>query len=192
MRRVGGGDDEAFRVLVERHQHAVLGTIAKMLGSHSVAEDLAQEVFLRVWKSASRYRPEAKFLTWLMTITRNLVFNECRRTRRSRLVAMEDLGGGSGAGWEASDVRQPSPAENVQEEELRLAIERALAGLPEKARLAVVLRRYEELSYEEIATVLETSVPAVKSLLFRARNDLRASLSGYLQIEKGAPAPPSR
>ncbi|MGH8047718.1 MAG: RNA polymerase sigma factor, partial [Chthoniobacterales bacterium] len=79
MMRVRGGDAGAFATLVERHQHRVIGTIARMLGSPDEAEDLAQQVFVRVWKSAARWEPSAKFTTWLLTITRNLVFNEVRR-----------------------------------------------------------------------------------------------------------------
>ena len=178
MERIGAGDHAAFRELVERHQHAVIGTVAKMLGNASEAEDIAQQVFLRIWKNAKRYRPDAKFTTYLYTITRNLVFNETRRKSRKKEVSSDEREENSNQLIEASPDRQPD-AELLQAE-LQKAVDDAIAALPETQRMAVVLRRYEQLSYEEIAVVLELSVSAVKSLLFRARTTLRESLSGYL------------
>src|SRR5690606_37635732 len=90
MERIGAGDHRAFRELIERHQRAVIGTVAKMLGNPSEAEDIAQQVFLRVWRHAKRYRPEAKFTTYLFTITRNLVFNETRRKKRRNEVSADE------------------------------------------------------------------------------------------------------
>src|SRR5437899_4016533 len=89
MRLVAGGDTSAFEKVIERHQALVAGTAARMLGSNSDVEDIAQQVFIRVWKSASRYRPRAKFTTWLLKITRNLVFNELRRTKRRAQVPIQ-------------------------------------------------------------------------------------------------------
>lgn len=178
MERVGAGDHVAFRQLVERHQNAVIGTVAKMLGNASEAEDIAQQVFLRIWKNAKRYRPDAKFTTYLFTITRNLVFNETRRKSRKKEVSSDERAENSNLTVEASPDRQPD-AELLQAE-LQRKVDQAIASLPEAQRMAVVLRRYEQLSYEEIATVLELSVSAVKSLLFRARTSLREALSDYL------------
>lgn len=178
MERIGAGDHEAFRCLVERHQNAVIGTVAKMLGNPSEAEDIAQQVFLRIWKNARRYRPDAKFTTYLFTITRNLVFNETRRRSRKKEVSADEREENSHQTLEASPDRQPD-AELLQAE-LQTAVDEAIASLPETQRMAVVLRRYEQLSYDEIAEVLGLSVSAVKSLLFRARTALRESLSGYL------------
>lgn len=178
MERIGEGDHEAFRELVERHQNAVIGTVAKMLGNASESEDIAQQVFLRIWKNAKRYRPDAKFTTYLYTITRNLVFNETRRKSRKKEVSSDEREEHSNQLVEASPDRQPD-AELLQAE-LQDAVDKAIAGLPEAQRMAVVLRRYEQLSYEEIADVLGLSVSAVKSLLFRARTSLREALSGYL------------
>ncbi|RYD17575.1 MAG: sigma-70 family RNA polymerase sigma factor [Verrucomicrobiaceae bacterium] len=178
MERIGAGDHGAFRELVERHQNAVIGTVAKMLGNASESEDIAQQVFLRIWKNAKRYRPDAKFTTYLYTITRNLVFNETRRKSRKKEVSSDEREEHSNQLVEASPDRQPD-AELLQAE-LQEAVDKAIAGLPEAQRMAVVLRRYEQLSYEEIADVLGLSVSAVKSLLFRARTSLREALSGYL------------
>jgi RNA polymerase sigma-70 factor (ECF subfamily) len=178
MASIGAGDHAAFRQLVEIHQHAVIGTVAKMLGNPSDAEDIAQQVFLRVWRNAKRYRPDAKFTTYLFTITRNLVFNETRRRGRKKEVSSDEREENTHLLLADRPERQPD-AELLQEE-LQQAVDAAIAALPETQRLAVVLRRYEQLSYEEIAKVLELSVAAVKSLLFRARSSLRESLSGYL------------
>ena len=176
MIRIASGDTLAFRQLVERHQNLVIATVTRMIGS-AEAEDLAQQVFLNVWKSAPRWRPEAKFTTWLLTIAKRLVFNESRRRGRTRLIPqarepdrdLPDHPDGT-----------PGPDQQLLGKELHLAIESALASLPEKERLAVILRRYEVMPYEEIAVVLSLSLPAVKSLLFRARNTLREKLGPYL------------
>jgi RNA polymerase sigma-70 factor (ECF subfamily) len=180
MLRVKEGDEGAFEILVVRHQYRIVGTIAKMLGGESEAEDLAQQVFLRVWQSAPRYEPGAKFTTWLLTITRNLVFNEMRRRRRSRIVAFEREGEDELLHQQA-DAGARSAAELAGEAELQEAISREIAALPEAQRMAVILRRYEEMPYEEIAEVLKTSVPAVKSLLFRARTELKARLGEFIR-----------
>jgi RNA polymerase sigma-70 factor (ECF subfamily) len=178
MLRSGRGDTAAFEQLVERHQALVIGTVARMLGSNSDTEDVAQQVFVRVWKSAARYAPTAKFTTWLLTITRNLVFNETRRRKRHPGMALDAPT--ADESLTLPDRTRLIPDEALLERELELAIDRAIRLLPEKQRLAVVLRRFENKSYEEIAEVLDLSVPAVKSLLFRARSELRTALNRYL------------
>lgn len=187
MRRTGAGDEVAFTELVQRHQTRVVGTVARMLGADAAgdAEDVAQQVFVRVWRSAARYEPTAKFTTWLFTITRNLVFNELRRRKSRPQVSLDHLSdprGESGARpREAADPAAPSPDERIREAEVQRAIDEAIAELPETQRLALILRRYEDLPYEEIARVLDLTIPSVKSLLFRARNDLRERLSAFLE-----------
>ena len=180
MLRVRDGDLEAFETLVTRHQHSVVGTAAKMLGGAADAEDIGQQVFVRVWKHAARYQPSAKFTTWLMTITRNLVFNELRRRRRSQQVSM-DADEGETIRHQFVDEQAAPPSEEILDSELQEAIDAAIASLPETQSLAIVLRRYESMPYEEIAEVLKTSVPAVKSILFRARAELKARLKKYLE-----------
>jgi RNA polymerase sigma-70 factor (ECF subfamily) len=183
MSLIAGGDMPAFEQLIERHQALVAGTAARMLGSNSDVEDIAQQVFIRVWKSAGRYRPRAKFTTWLLKITRNLVFNELRRTKRRAQIPLQP----DPEAEEISlpDAGTPAPDASLLEDELRRAIENAITQLPETQRMALILRRYEDLSYEDIAEILELSVPAVKSLLFRARTELRARLSKYLSAAPG-------
>ncbi len=179
MAAVARGDDRAFERLVAKHQGAVIGTVAKMTGRSGDAEDLAQQVFLRVWKSAPRYQATAKFTTWLFTIVRNLVFNESRRAYRRHEMSLEAREQESHI--EQTDVSTPPPDSHLLHNELREAADRAIASLPEPQRLAVVMRRFEESSYEEIAAVLGTTVPAVKSLLFRARQQIREVMKAFLE-----------
>ena len=179
MLAVKEGDERAFEALVERHQFRIVGTVAKMLGGESDAEDIAQQVFIRVWQSAPRYNPSAKFTTWLLTITRNLVFNEMRRRQRARLVPLDPVDADRAPVGHA-DASARSAPEEIADAELQAAITRAIASLPETQRMAVVLRRFEEMPYEEIARVLGTTVSSVKSLLFRARTDLRELLKAHM------------
>src|ERR1700719_3507674 len=163
MHLVSGGDTAAFEQLIERHQALVAGTIGRMLGSNSEVEDIAQQVFIRVWKSAGRYVPRAKFTTWLLKITRNLVFNEMRRSKRHAHIPIQIEP--SAEEIPLKDETNPSPDASLLETELRQAIEQAITELPESQRMALILRRYEELSYEQIGEILNLSVTAVKSVL---------------------------
>lgn len=176
MLRAKTGDEEAFRGLVEATEDRVYGTIVKMLGGLEGAEDIAQQVYVRMWKARERYEPSAKLSTWMHSIAYRLVLNERRaRSRRGAVFAEPQPD---------SPARDPvvneSPSAQAGASELARAIEQALAELPEDQRTAVVLRRYEEMPYEDIARVLETTVPAVKSLLFRARGALREKLRAWM------------
>lgn len=178
MLRVGQADETAFEQLIERHQQAVIGTVAKMLGNASDAEDIAQQVFIRLWKSAPRYQPTAKFTTFLFTIARNLVFNESRRRSRKKEYSMEERE--DDFHLQTPDSQNAPPDQDILHNELQQKVDEAIASLPEKQRLAVILRRYEGMPYDEIGRVLKLSIPAVKSQLFRARNTLREALGQYL------------
>lgn len=178
MEQIGKGDHQAFRQLIERHQDAVVGTVAKMLGNLHDAEDISQQVFLRIWRNAKRYRPDAKFTTYLFTITRNLVFNETRRRGRKKEVSADERE--ENPHHQIEDRPERRPDAELLQSELQRAVDAAISSLPEAQRMAVVLRRYEQLPYEEISCVLNLSLPAVKSLLFRARTTLRETLAGYL------------
>ena len=178
MLSVADGDERAFEQLIERHQGAVIGTVAKMLRNSSDAEDIAQQVFIRLWKSAPRYKPKAKFTTFLFTITRNLVFNESRRLSRTKQYSMNERE--DDFHLQTPDSQTAAPDEDIQHRELQQAVDQAIAELPEKQRLAVILRRYENMPYEEIGSILKLSVSAVKSQLFRARHALRESLQQHL------------
>ena len=180
MAAVAKGDEAAFAKLVEKHQRAVLGTIAKMTNQSPDTEDIAQQVFIRLWKSAKRYQPRAKFTTFLFTITRNLVFNATRKKSRRKEHSLDEQEDEWHQTIEDQNT-QSRPDKSIAQAELREMIDQAISSLPEKQRLAVVLRRYEKMPYEEIADVLELSVSAVKSQLFRARAALRESLGPYLK-----------
>src|SRR5438034_3460733 len=143
MRLVADGDTTAFEQLVERHQALVAGTVARMLSSNSDVEDIAQQVFIRVWKSAGRYVARAKFTTWLLKITRNLVFNEMRRAKRHPHVPLQSEPGAEDP--PVKDETNLAPDASLLETELQRTIEEAILQLPETQRMALVLRRYEQL-----------------------------------------------
>ncbi len=180
MERVKGGDMDAFRELVETHEQRVIGTVARMIGDPVEAEDISQQVFVRVWKSAARWEPTAKFTTWLYTILRNLVFNESRRRARHKTSSLDAATDSEEHAQQFPDGNVKAPDITMLDSEMQDAIERAIQELPEAQRMAVVMRRYQDVSYEEIGEVLALTVPAVKSLLFRARTDLRERLRKYL------------
>ena len=186
---ISAGDEDALRELIEKHQGAVYGTIAKMLGDPIEAQDLAQQVFVRIYRAAKSYRANAQFKTWMFTIVRNLVFNEHRRRSRAQLIPLHPTEGdghaGSPTNLDLPDLSSKSPGEKMLDQEMLRKIDEAILALPEQQRLAIVLRRYDEFSYEEIAEILKTSVPATKSLLFRARETLRVALQDYLGREDG-------
>lgn len=182
MLRVKDGDRDAFRELVERHQRAVINTIYRSIGDSWEAEDLAQRVFVQVYRSAPRYKPTAKFTTWLFTIVRNTVLNERRRRARHAAESLDNLAhpqDSESGGWEPADTRTADPAREATERELQQKIQEAISRLPDAQRTAVILCRFEGLTYEEIAQVLHCSVSAVKSLLHRARETLKEQLRGY-------------
>ena len=176
MEKVRAGDMDAFRELVETHQHRVIGTVTRMLGDAHEAEDLSQQIFVRVWKSAPRWEPTAKFTTWLYTILSNLVFNECRRRARHKTTSLDAATDDADHPQQFADGNVKSPDTTMLDEEMQDAIERSIQELPEQQRMAVIMRRYQDVSYEEIAEVLDLTVPSVKSLLFRARTELREKL----------------
>lgn len=181
MERIKTGDEDAFRELVELHQQRVIGICVKLMGDPIEAEDVAQQVFVRIWKSAGRWEPTAKFTTWLYTITKNLVFNETRRRSRHparSLDAPSDFDEDHQIQY--ADTNAKTPDATLLDTEMQDAIERAIQELPEVSRMAIVLRRYQDVSYEEMAVILKLTVPAVKSVLFRARMELREKLKAYL------------
>lgn len=182
MRALAHGDDSALETLIRKHHHRVAGLSARMLNSSGPAPDeVAHEVFVKVWRYASRYEPSAKFVTWLLRITRNHVLNEIRSLSRHHHESLDAL-------REDSDLPRHDPAgpaihrpdRKKLNDELEEAVTRAMEDLPENQRTALGLRRFQELSYEEIADVMELSVPSVKSIIFRARTALKERLRPYL------------
>ena len=183
MLRVKRGDRAAFAALVEKYKQPLFNFVFRTLRDETESEDVAQNTFLQVWKSRARYERTAKFSTWLFTIARNLCLNEIRRRSRHPAESLEE----SHAEHEDQPSRQYEdkkvflPTENVLHGELAHKIEEALAGLPENQRTAILLCRQDELSYEEIAEVLDCSLSATKSLIHRGREVLKEKLKRYLQ-----------
>jgi RNA polymerase sigma-70 factor (ECF subfamily) len=181
MARVKEGDEDAFRELIERYERPVINMIYRSIGDAWEAEDLAQRVFVQVFRSAGRYQATAKFTTWLFTITHNTILNEYRRRSRHAVESLDVLverGSEGEAGVQFTDARVTDPAQEVVERELQEKIRAAIQALPEAQRTAVILCRFEGQAYEEIAAVLGCSVSAVKSLLHRAREALKEKLRG--------------
>lgn len=179
------GDPASFEILLKRYFPRILNFIYRYVGSRESAEDLTQEVFLRVYKSAARYIPRAKFKTWLYTIARNISANELRRNRHQALSLNEGIDGEEGLiGRQVEDTRASRPGEDLVRDETARAVKRAIDGLPERQRTAVILYRYENFSYQEIAGAMRISEKAVKSLLSRGREGLRSALSGIIKDEK--------
>ena len=183
MLRVKRGDMAAFEELVEKYKQPVMNLVYRTLRDATESEDLAQHVFLQVFKSAHRYEVSAKFSTWIFTIARNLCLNEIRRRSRHPAESL-DAASAENEGQplrQFEDTRTFLPPDAVLHGELEEKIGEALAALPEKQRTALVLCRQEELSYEEIAEVLGCSLSATKSLIHRARETLKQQLKPYLR-----------
>ncbi len=180
MAKTAGGDESAFETLVNRHQTSVLNLVYRFIGDRARSQDLAQEVFLRVWQAAKHYRPDAKFTTWIYRITANLCFNELKSSRRKKLFQFLRSHEGHGIPAEENfPDRSPSPENLLLARERSQQITNTLQSLPDNQRMAVILKRYEDLSYEEIARVLGCSVSAVESLLVRAKRTLREKLKHF-------------
>lgn len=176
MLRYQQGDERAFEELVRAYSPRVFALLTRFLGPSQGREDLVQEVFLRVIRARDHYRPEARFSTWLYRIVFNLCVNEGERRRPGRSLDGEALELGP-------DERVPAPGAELETADLVRSVRIAIAELPARQRLAVVLAKYEELSYDEIARVLGTSEKAIKSMVHRARETLRAKLSQFLEEE---------
>ena len=162
----------SFRELIERHQRVVVATIHRAIGDAWEAEDLAQRVFIQIYRSARRYQASAKFTTWMFTIVHNTIRNEYRRRSRHAAQSLDEVAD------QLPDARVTDPARDTAERELQERIQAAIGELPANQRTAVILCRFEGQSYEDIAAVLSCSVPAVKSLLHRARETLKEKLRG--------------
>lgn len=189
MLRVRDDEPGAFEELVSRFQHRLVGVMNHLLGNADEAEDLAQEVFLRVYRSRKRYRPRSKFSTWLFTIANNLALNALRSRQRKPVVPLRaNESGPLGPRPQEQMVHDPrtGPMQKVQKLELSEQVRGALDGLNERQRVAVILNKFEDMGYAEIAEVMGLTTKAVKSLLSRARENLRAALTGYIHMDSGA------
>ena len=183
MLRVKEGDTAAFTTLVEKYKQPVMNLAYRSLRDLTEAEDLAQNVFVQVFKSAGRYEITAKFSTWLFTIARNLCLNEIRRRSRHPAESLDATHPDQEEQpkHQIEDVKNVSPPETLLQGELAKKVEEAIQDLPENQRTALLLCRQDELSYEEIAKVLGCSVSATKSLIHRGRETLKERLKPYLR-----------
>ena len=180
MARIVKGDAEAFEILVNRHQTAVLNLIYRFIGDKAQAKDLAQEVFIKVWQAAKTYKPEAKFTTWIYRVSTNVCFNELKSARRKKWFQFLRLGDQHEESIEDTFIDgSPSPEDLLLAKEKNRQISDALQSLPDNQRMALVLRRYDNLSYTEIAQIIGCSVSAVESLLVRAKRTLQKKLKNF-------------
>jgi RNA polymerase sigma-70 factor (ECF subfamily) len=191
MLRVRADEPGAFEELVENYQHRLVAVLNHLIGSAEEAEDLAQEVFLRVYRARKKYRPRSKFSTWLFTIANNLALNALRSRQRKPVVPL-NLRDSGPLGMRPAEqlVRDKgcAPSQHVQQQELVAVIQQALNHLNERQRMAVILNKFEDMGYTEIAEVMGLTTQAVKSLLSRARTNLRAELQNYIYMD-GEPVP---
>ena len=183
MKRVAKGDDEAFKLLFERHNRLAWSVIYRQLGNVAAAEDLVQEAFLRVYRAAPQYEPSAKFSTWLFTVVTNLCLNYKRDRARDRLRLVGSEEDEQGNALEQLAAVEPDEHEQDDRQKRTQAVKDAIAGLPENQRMALILSRYEEKSYEEVAEILGVTVAAVKSLTSRARTTLKEKLQRWFEAQ---------
>jgi RNA polymerase sigma-70 factor, ECF subfamily len=178
MLDVKAGDDSSFDFLLRKYRSPLVNFLNRMVRDSSTAEDLAQEVFLRVYRARKQYTPSAKFTTWLFRIATNVALNSVRDTRRQRMeVSIDAPTDDEDARPMELKAREKRIDEHLLERDRIETIRRAILALPEKQRAAVLLHKYEEMDYGEISRVLDCSESALKSLLFRAYESLRVQLA---------------
>jgi RNA polymerase sigma-70 factor (ECF subfamily) len=190
MLRVRNDEAEAFAELVELYHQRLVTVMQHLVGSSDEAEDLAQEVFLRVFRGRKNYHPKAKFSTWLFTIANNLALNVLRTRQRKPVIPLNVRDSGPLGPRPAEQLvkdREHSPQERMQQQELATIVRQALDTLNERQRVAVVLNKFEDMNYADIAEVMGLSTKAVKSLLSRARDNLRLALKDYIYMESATP-----
>jgi RNA polymerase sigma-70 factor (ECF subfamily) len=190
MLRVRDDDPAAFAELVELYNHRLITVLHHLLGRTEEAEDLAQEVFLRIYKARKKYRPRAKFSTWLFTIANNLALNALRSRQRRPVVPLNVRDSGPLGPRPAEQLvkdRASQPAQHMQQRELADIVRRAVEDLNERQRVAVVLNKFEDMNYAEIAEIMGLTTKAVKSLLSRARDNLRNALKDYIYMDGARP-----
>ena len=182
MLRAAAGDDSCFNFLVAKHHRPIVHFLTRMVRNQAIAEELAQEVFLRVYRSRESYRAEAKFTTWLYRIATNLAVNHARDTKHERTaqtIYLDEPDSETGTTPDVADA-EPTIEKRLVENERTAAIRAHVMALPERQRMAVLMHKYQGLDYREIGEVLKLSESATKSLLFRAYQTLRETLKEFV------------
>jgi RNA polymerase sigma-70 factor, ECF subfamily len=182
MLRVKAGDQSAFEYLVQKYRRPIVSFMYRMARNAAAAEDLAQEVFLRVYRSRETYEASAKFTTWLYRIATNLAVNHARDTRHERpevQVSLDEPDDETGTTLEVPDASL-NAEQTIMRRERMMAIRRKVEALPEQQKLAVIMHKYQQMDYKQIAEVLKKSESATKSLLFRAYETLREQLKEFI------------
>ena len=182
MLRVAEGDESCFNYLAQKYHRPMIHFLFRMVGNQAIAEELAQEVFLRVYRARSSYRAEARFTTWLYRIATNLAVNHARDTRHERSAQTVYLDAPDEETGTSPDVAddEPSVEERLLRDERMAAIRRHVMALPERQRMAVLMHKYQGMDYRQIGEVLKLSESATKSLLFRAYQTLREKLKDFV------------
>ena len=183
MLRVRDGDAYSFELLLDKYRRPVINYLYRMVQNQAVAEELAQEVFLRVYRARTSYEPTAKFTTWLFRITTHLALNNLRDRKNEQRQQSLDAESDDRQPFEPADRRRNREQEMIAHARLEV-VRHAVGTLPEKQRAAVLMHKYEELDYSQIAGALGCSVSAVKSLLFRAYETLRVRLNHLAEDQK--------
>ncbi len=183
MLAVKKGDRHAFDDLMRKYYARILNFAYRLIGKRQLAEDITQDVFMKVYKSAARYRPRSKFQTWLYTIAKNTCLNEMRRHRRQMVSLDEPLDAEAGDLKKEMPDPDADPAAAYFQKEQQKQVRAAINDLPENQKIAVILKRYENFSYAEIAATLEVTDKAVKSLLSRAKVNLKNKLAGIIDSD---------
>jgi len=183
MLRVREGDEECFRALLERHRNSLVGYLYRMIQDSGRAEDLAQDVFLRIYKSRASYEPTARFTTWMFRIATHVALNWLRNEKNTRRQESLDVRSEPGEARLELPDRRPSVEQSLLDEVRLNEVRMAIGSLPEKQRAAVLMHKYEGMDYAQIAGVFDCSESAVKSLLFRAYESLRAKLAHLVRGE---------
>jgi RNA polymerase sigma-70 factor (ECF subfamily) len=181
MQRAGLGDDACLEFLIVKYRRPVMHFLYRMVRNQAVAEELAQEVFLRVYRARKSYRAEARFSTWLYRIASNLAVNHARDTKQERSASSVYLDAPDAETGTTPDVAdaQPTAEQGLLQQERLRQIRAQVMALPERQRMAVLMHKYQELNYKEIGAILKLSEPATKSLLFRAYQTLRENLKDF-------------
>jgi RNA polymerase sigma-70 factor (ECF subfamily) len=195
MLDVKAGDDSSFELLLRKYRTPLVNFLYRMVRNSATAEDLAQEVFLRVYRARKDYAPSAKFTTWMFRIATNLALNARRDGRYQQLeVSIDQPADAQESAQTAFEVadRQPGIEHELMARDRAALIRRAVESLPEKQRAAVLLHKYQEMDYDEIARILQCSESALKSLLFRAYETLRIELAPLVETRRARPCMETR